>query len=370
VAGVGRGLRAARDVFEERLRRRRVTQAQFDDLLALVGGTTTYSGFANVDLCIEAVFEDLALKQQVLREAEAVLPGDAIYASNTSTIPIASLAAASQRPGQVLGMHFFSPVPKMPLLEVVVTPRTSATATATAVAYGKRLGKTVIVVNDGPGFYTTRTLAAYMNEAGFLLDDGAAIEALDRALVSFGFPVGPVTLLDEVGLDIAGKVAAVLSEAFGRRMPRSRSLEAVLAAGRTGRKGRSGFYRYDKRGKKGAVDPSVYALLPSGTERAELPVDEMQRRLVLAMVNEAVRCLEEDVLRSPRDGDVGAVFGIGFPPFRGGPFRYVDAQGAAAIVRQLEELNSRFPPRFEPAGLLADMARAGTRFYPAKGKPV
>ena len=370
VERVGRGLRAARDVFEERLKKRRVTRAQFDDLLALVGGTTAYSGFGNVDLCIEAVFEDAALKQRVLREAEAALPGDAIYASNTSTIPIATLAEASQRPGQVLGMHFFSPVPRMPLLEVIVTPATSPTATVTAVAYGKRMGKTVIVVNDGPGFYTTRTLAAYMNEAGFLLDDGAAIEAIDRALVDFGFPVGPVTLLDEVGLDVAGKVADVLGEAFGKRMPRSHALEQVLAAGRTGRKGKLGFYKYDRAGKKGAPDASVYALLPSGVPRAELPPEEMQRRLVLAMVNEAARCLEDGILRSARDGDVGAVFGIGFPPFRGGPFRYVDAQGAASVVRELEELNTRFPHRFEPAPLLADMARAGRRFYPVKGKPV
>jgi 3-hydroxyacyl-CoA dehydrogenase/enoyl-CoA hydratase/3-hydroxybutyryl-CoA epimerase len=367
---VGRGLRAARDVFEERLKKRRVTRPQFQDLLALVGGTTRYTGFGNVDLCIEAVFEDLALKQQVLREAEAVLPPDAIYASNTSTIPIAALAEASRRPEHVLGMHFFSPVPKMPLLEVIVTPRTSPTATVTAVAYGKRLGKTVIVVNDGPGFYTTRTLAAYMNEAGFLLDEGVTVEALDRALVEFGFPVGPVTLLDEVGLDVAGKVAGVLGEAFGARLPRSRSLQRVLEAGRTGRKGRKGFYVYDRSGKKGAVDASVYQLLPTGPNRLERPASEMQQRLVLALVNEAVHCLDEGVLRSPRDGDVGAVFGIGFPPFRGGPFRYVDAIGAARVVQQLEELDARFPNRFEPAPLLRRLAAERGRFYPETGKPV
>lgn len=363
VERVGRGLKAAHDIFDERLRRRRITEVQRDDLRALVGGTTAYDGFANVDLCIEAVFEDVALKQEVLREAESALPGDAIYASNTSTIPIGSLARASQRPEQVLGMHFFSPVPKMPLLEVIVTPRTSAVATVTAVAYGKRMGKTVIVVNDGPGFYTTRILASYMNEAGFLLDDGADIAALDAALVEFGFPVGPVTLLDEVGLDVAGKVAGVLTEAFGERMPRSRSLERVLEAGRTGRKGRSGFYSYDAKGKKGEVDASVYALLPTGVQRANYPPEEMQRRLVLSMVNEAVRCLEEGILRSPRDGDVGAVFGLGFPPFRGGPFRYVDATGAAEVVRQLWELDARFPHRFRPAALLEEMARSGGRRF-------
>ncbi len=367
-AKVGRGLAASRDVFAERLEKRHITKHEFDDLRSLVGGTMDYSGFANVDLCIEAVFEDLAIKQQVLREAETALPSDAIYASNTSTIPIGQLAAASQRPEQVLGMHFFSPVPKMPLLEVIVTPRTGVTATVTAVAYGKKLGKTVIVVNDGPGFYTTRTLAVYMNEAGFMLDDGADITALDAAMVDFGFPVGPIQLLDEVGLDVAGKVATVLGEAFGDRMPRSRSLEKVLAAGRTGRKGKSGFYRYDPKAKKGEVDPSVYELLPTGVQRATYPADEMQRRLVLALVNEAVRCLEEGILRSPRDGDVGAVFGIGFPPFRGGPFRYIDAVGAAEVVRQLEELDARFPRRFSPAPLLERMAHSGARFHPQRGR--
>ncbi len=363
-AQVGRGLAAARDVFAERLEKRRITKHEFDDLRSLVGGTMDYSGFANADLCIEAVFEDVAVKQQVLREAESKLPADAIYASNTSTIPIGELATASQRPEQVLGMHFFSPVPRMPLLEVIVTPRTGVAATVTAVAYGKKLGKTVIVVNDGPGFYTTRTLAVYMNEAGFLLDDGADIVALDAAMVDFGFPSGPIKLLDDVGLDVAGKVAAVLGEAFGERMPRSRSLEKVLAAGRTGRKGKSGFYRYDARARKGEVDPSVYELLPTGAQRATYPVEEMQRRLVLALVNEAVRCLEEGILRSPRDGDVGAVFGIGFPPFRGGPFRYIDAVGAAEVVRRLEELDARFPRRFSPAPLLERMAHSGARFHP------
>ncbi|HEY0969840.1 MAG TPA: fatty acid oxidation complex subunit alpha FadJ [Gemmatimonadales bacterium] len=370
VERVGKGLRAVREHFAERLKRKRVTRTEFDDYMSLVGGSTAYSGFSNADLCIEAVFEDIDLKHRVMREAEAALPHDAVYASNTSTIPITQLARASVRPELVLGMHFFSPVPRMPLLEVIVHEGTSPVATTTAVAYGKKLGKTVIVVNDGPGFYTTRTLAAYMNEAGFLLDEGASIDALDRALVEFGFPVGPVTLLDEVGLDVAGKVAGVLSEAFGQRMSRSRSLERVLEAGRTGRKGRSGFYRYDAKGKKLGPDESVYALLPTGSQRSEIPAEEMQRRLVLAMVNEAARCLEEGILRSPRDGDVGAVFGIGFPPFRGGPFRYVDSVGAAEIVARLEELDIRFPRRFTPSDLLLAMARSGRKFYPERGKPV
>lgn len=369
LARVGKGLAAVRDVLNGRLKRKQITRQQLADYLALAGGTIDYSGFGNADLVIEAVFEDLAVKHQVVREVEAVIPPHAIVASNTSTIPIARIAEASSRPERVLGMHFFSPVHKMPLLEVIVTPQTAAEATTTAVAYGKQLGKTVIVVNDAPGFYVNRILSPYITEAGRLLDAGAAIEAIDEAMVRFGFPVGPITLLDEVGLDIAGKSGAIFFEAFGERMAPAQSLRAVVESGRLGRKGKKGFYKYDDDGKKGGPDPSVYELLPSGAARAEVSAEEIQQRCALAMVNEAVRCLEEGIIRSPRDGDVGAVFGIGFPPFRGGPFRYIDAAGAKRVVEQLEELSGRFAPRFAPAERLVAMARRGERFYPADGRP-
>jgi 3-hydroxyacyl-CoA dehydrogenase/enoyl-CoA hydratase/3-hydroxybutyryl-CoA epimerase len=201
-----------------------------------------------------------------------------------------------------------------------------------------------------------------MNEAGHLLDEGAAIDAIDRALVDFGFPVGPITLLDEVGIDVGGKVGLVLGEAFGARMSPSQAMRRVVQAGRTGRKGSSGFYRYEAGGKKGRVDDAVYGIM-GVTERRPIPTDEIVERCVLAMVNEAARCLEEGILRSPRDGDIGAVFGIGFPPFRGGPFRYIDTMDANAIVARLEALDARFAPRFAPAELLVDMARSRRRFY-------
>ena len=367
---VGRGIAAASEVLKERLKKKQITRLQYDDQLLLVGGTTGYTGFGHASLVIEAVFEDLALKHRVLSEVEPFLRATAVYASNTSTIPITRIAEAAHRPNRVLGMHFFSPVHKMPLLEVIVTPATDVDATVTAVAFGKKLGKTVIVVNDAPGFYTTRTLSAYMNEAGHLLDEGASIESIDAALVDFGFPVGPISLLDEVGIDVGGKVGAVLFDAFGARMSPSESFRRVVESGRTGRKGRSGFYHYDEAGKKGSVDASVYERLPHGAERLEIAAAEIRERCVLAMVNEAARCLEEDVLRSPRDGDVGAVFGIGFPPFLGGPFRYVDSVGVAGIVRSLDALNGRSAGRFVAAGLLTDAARLGSRFYPANGNPL
>lgn len=374
---VAKGFAAVRDILKERLSRKQITRVELSDMMSLLGGTIDYSGFRKVDLVIEAVFEDLDVKHEVLREVETVIKPEAIFASNTSTIPIAQIATASAAPERVLGMHFFSPVQKMPLLEVIITPQTDRDVIASAVAYGKKLGKTVIVVNDGPGFYVNRILTPYINEAGRLLDQGAAIDAIDRALVDFGFPVGPVTLVDEVGLDVASKAGKIMHDAFGNRFAPAQSLQAVVGAGRFGRKSKKGFYLYDEEGKKGEVDQSVYPLLtpaargtpPSeGAEprhRPEFPVSEIQQRTVLPMLNEAARCLEEGVIRTPRDGDVGAVFGFGFPPFRGGPFSYMDSLGISDVVRQLEELNDRFPGRYSPAELLVAMARRKERFHPA-----
>jgi 3-hydroxyacyl-CoA dehydrogenase / enoyl-CoA hydratase / 3-hydroxybutyryl-CoA epimerase len=267
-------------------------------------------------------------------------------------------------------MHFFSPVHKMPLLEVIVTPQTAPEVTATVVEYGRRIGKTVIIVNDAPGFYVNRILAPYVNEAGKLLDEGIAVDAIDKAMFKFGFPVGPINLIDEVGLDVAGKSGAIMAEAFGGRMRPSEALQKVLGAGRLGRKGKKGFYAYDEAGKKEGVDESVYALYTGGSRRREMPREEIQQRLSLAMCNEAARCLEEGIVRSPRDGDIGAVFGIGFPPFRGGPFRHIDSVGAAEIVKQLEALDAQQPGQFVPASILKEMARTNGTFYPRTGKPV
>ena len=378
---VAKGYAAVRDVLRERLTKKQITKVQYSDYMALVGGTVDYSGFGNVDLVIEAVFEDLAVKHQVLRETEAAIRPDAIFATNTSTIPIALIAQASSRPERVLGMHFFSPVHKMPLLEVITTEQVTPQVVATTVAYGKRLGKTVIVVNDGPGFYVNRILSPYINEAGILLDQGVAVDLIDKALVDFGFPVGPITLIDEVGLDVAVKAGKIMAEAFPDRMQPAQSIQAVVTAGRYGRKSQKGFYTYDKEGKKGEVDPSVYALfLAPGSipvaktitpptdvpARDDMPTAQIQQRTVLAMLNEAARCLSDGIIKSARDGDVGAVFGIGFPPFRGGPFRYMDTLGVQTVVQRLEDLNARFPGRYEPADLLLEMARRRQVFYPGE----
>ena len=360
---VAQGILAARAILDDRLKRRRFTKYEYARLVALLSGGDTYAGFGRAELTIEAVFEELGVKQQVLREVEAVLPPDGVFASNTSTIPITRIAEAARAPERVIGMHFFSPVAKMPLVEVIPGARTEPQTVSTTVAFGRRMGKTVIVVKDSPGFWVNRILAPYGNEVGHLLAEGASIEDIDSMAVRFGFPVGPVTLLDEVGLDVAVKVAGVMQEAYGDHIipVQGPGVAAMVKEGRLGRKSGRGFYFY-KGGKKRGVDESVYSLLgvhPNGGPRPA----EILQRLVLGMVNEAARALGEGVVRNPRDGDVGAIFGIGFPPFRGGPLRYADDLGPERIVTDLERLAERHGVRFAPSEVLRDHARQGTKFY-------
>ncbi|WP_426730063.1 fatty acid oxidation complex subunit alpha FadJ [Myxococcus faecalis] len=362
-AGVARALKQVQGILDERVKKRSLTWREAAAKQARITAGTDYSGFKSADLVIEAVFEDLKLKHRILAEVEAVTGPDAIFASNTSSIPITELAKGSKRPAQVIGMHYFSPVNKMPLLEIITHAGTADQVTATCVEVGRKQGKTVIVVNDGPGFYTSRILAPYLNEAAYLLAEGADIAALDKALVEFGFPVGPMTLLDEVGIDVAHKVSPMMEAAFGKRMVAPKALDGVVADGRLGRKSQKGFYLYEN-GKKKEVDPTVYGLLPHGKERKGFDASEMAERLVLQMVNEAIRCLGEGILRSARDGDVGAIFGLGFPPFLGGPFHYADARGLSEVLRKLEHYQDKLGERFTPAPLLVEMVKEGKTFYP------
>jgi 3-hydroxyacyl-CoA dehydrogenase/enoyl-CoA hydratase/3-hydroxybutyryl-CoA epimerase len=373
---LGRGLEYVKHVIDERVERGSIAEDEGERTFARLTGTTDYDGIRSADLVIEAVFEDLALKHAVIRDVEKLVKDTCIIASNTSALPIARIAEASSRPDRILGMHYFSPVQRMPLLEVVRTKHTDPRAVATAVAVGKRQGKNVIVVNDGAGFYTTRILAPYLNEAARLLTEGVSVDTVDHALVDWGFPTGPLHLLDENGIDVAAHVATAMGEAFGERLRPPAVLAALQNDHRNGRKNGRGFYLYSaRRGRplEKRVDETVYQALrldgrpvqPTRTlpHHAKPMPEEISLRCTMALVNEALRCLDEGVLRSPRDGDVGAIYGIGFPPFRGGPFRYVDVLGAPTILRRTRSLEQRFGSRFEPAPLLVEMARKGKRFY-------
>jgi len=362
-AALGKGLKYVREICDGRVKARRLTPTERDRQMARVTATTDFSGFDTAELVIEAVFEDLELKRSVLGEVEQHSGKQAIFASNTSSLPIAKIAEASRRPEQVIGMHYFSPVHKMPLLEVVVTEITAPWVTASAVEFGKRQGKTVIVVRDGAGFYTSRILGPYLSEASFLLGEGVAIERIDRALCDWGFPVGPMTLLDEVGIDVGAKVGHILAAAFGERMAEPPGIDSLLKDQRLGKKNQRGFYTYgERKGDEKVVDRAVYSLL-SIEPKNELPATEIAERCALQMINEAARCFGEGIVRSARDGDIGAIFGLGFPPFRGGPFHYVDQAGARDVVRRLQQHEAKFGLRFSPAPVLLEMASSGATFF-------
>jgi len=358
--GVGRGLAYVNRYVTKQAKRRRMSPFEVDQVLNRVTGSATWDGFADTDLVIEAVFEDLDLKKSILSETEDVVNEKAIFASNTSTLPITKIADASARPENVVGMHYFSPVEKMPLLEVITTEKTADWVTATAVQVGKEQGKTVIVVNDGTGFYTSRLLGPYLNEAAFLLQEGASVEAIDMAMEDWGFPVGPLLLTDEVGIDVGAHVAVILHEAFGDRMKGPDMMAGLIEDDRKGRKNGWGFYKYTD-GKRGGVDRTVYDALGLG-DRVPVSKKDVTERLTMAFINEAALCLQEEILRSARDGDVGAVFGLGYPPFRGGPFFTIDQMGADVVLAKLEKLEERLGDRFAPAQIIRDAAVEATKF--------
>ena len=364
---VGRGYAFCQQQFRERVKRRRSTETEAKAAMGRILPTADYDALRRVDLVVEAVFEDLEVKRAVIREAEAVAPEGLIFASNTSSIPIGKLAAASRRPENVVGMHFFSPVAKMPLLEVIRHPGTSEETLATTVELGRTMGKTVIVVGDGPGFFTSRVLGTMLNEASWMLVEGARVDQVDKAMTRWGWPVGPFALMDEVGLDVGAHVGEVMREALGERVAPPPVFQRMLDDRRLGRKAKRGFYLYIEDGKKGKgkgarpVDAAVYPLL--GWQEAPIGDEEIVERCWLQMLNETARCMEEGILTNPADVDVGVIFGFGFPPFRGGLLREADRQGLRWVVDKLDGYADRHGERLRPAGLLREMARKGERFY-------
>ena len=364
---LGRSLRYVKDHLDARLRKGALVPIEHRAALARLSSATRFTGLRTADLVVEAVFEDIALKHGILRELEDHVREDCVIASSTAALTVERIAEVARHPERVLGMHYFAPVPKVLLVEVVRGPQTNARALATAVELGRRQGKTVIVVRDGVGFYTTRTLAPLLLESLRIVEEGVPIDLVDEALVDWGFPMGPLHLMDELGIDLVAHVAATVGAAYGERLRPPQALAALRVDDRKGRKNGRGFHLYGRgaRAEK-RVDDTVYAALGLGARRRSdaLPKrEEIQARCALALVNEALRCLDEGVLRSARDGDVGAVLGLGFPAFRGGPFRYVDTLGAAEVLARTRALEQRHGARFTPAPALVDAARRGRRFW-------
>ena len=347
-------------LFEKQRKRRIISKAGLQSKMLQLSGGIDFTSFNHIDVVIEAVFEDLDLKQTMVADIEANAKPETIFATNTSSLPIHKIAEKAERPENIVGLHYFSPVEKMPLVEVIPHETTSEETISTVVALAKKQGKTPIVVKDKAGFYVNRILAPYMNEAAHILLANEPIEQLDGALLDFGFPVGPITLLDEVGVDIGAKIMPILFNELGERFKGPDVFDTLLNDGRKGRKSGKGFYTY--KGKKKEVDKSVYKLL-NLTPESKLSDSDIALRCVLPMLNEAVRCLDDGIIRSARDGDIGAIFGIGFPPFLGGPFRYMDQFGLKELVEKMNEFASKYGDRYAPCDGLLTRAGEGRSFY-------
>lgn len=345
---LGKCLAYADRVFSKDVERKRIRPFEKSQRMHRISETTTYQGFSKADIVIEAVFEDLALKHRIIEEIEAECGPNAIFATNTSSLPIGEIAKVAKRPENVIGMHFFSPVDKMQLVEVVVTPQTSETVTAATVGLAKKMNTHVVVVGDGPGFYTTRVLAAYLAQAILLFIDGAHADQIDEAMVELGFPVGPMILMDEVGLDVGTKVIKVMTEYLPARFSIPERWNGLLADGRQGKRDGRGFYLY--KGKAKEPDPELHDKASQGSSPRVITTREIQDRCLYAFLCESLHCLEENILRSKDDGDLAAIFGLGFPPFLGGPFHFMESTGRAEISRKLAELEKRYGVAFqEPA---------------------
>ncbi|WP_423141137.1 3-hydroxyacyl-CoA dehydrogenase NAD-binding domain-containing protein [Parablastomonas sp. CN1-191] len=341
------------------------TQEAADAVLARIVPTPAYDGLADADMVIEAVFEDAAIKADVTRRAEAVLPAHAVFATNTSTLPITTLAQASARPEQFIGLHFFSPVERMGLVEVILGKATAPETLARGLDLIAQLRKTPIVVNDARGFYTSRVFQMLINEGAAMLADGVAPARIENAAKAAGFPVGPLALLDEVTIDLPIKIVDQATEQEGASFVPPAGMPAMYRMrdlGRTSRKAGGAFYDYPEGGRKRLWPGLAEAFPPSAEQPAQ---DELKTRFLYAQAMETARCLEEGVLETPQDADLGAVYGWGFPAWTGGTISYIDTVGIEAFVREADRLAQAYGPRFAPSPWLRARAQRGEPFYAA-----
>ena len=369
-AAIGRGQSYMNDNWGKKVQRKRMTKYQYNlntsNVVPLTDKSETWKKhFAGADMIIEAVFEEINLKRKIVALCEEVTPDHCVFATNTSAIPIADIAQGSKRPELLIGMHYFSPVPQMPLLEIIPHQNTADVAKAAAFEVGTKQGKTCIEVKDVPGFYVNRCLGPFLVEVSALVRDGVELEALDKAMKNFGMPVGPITLADEVGIDVTSHVAKFLSNAdLGVRMQGGdiTFMENMIKKGWLGKKSGQGFYTYS--GKKKTINNEVKAYVKDFVAQdLGLKEKDIQDRIVSRFVNEAVKCLEDEIISDPVVGDIGLVFGTGFAPFRGGPFRYIDEIGASNYVKMMDGFAEAYGPQFEPCQLLKDYAVSGRKFH-------
>jgi len=367
---------------EKRVKKRAMTKHEKDVIMSNVLGLADADPnwgkhMSQCDMVIEAVFEDMDLKHRIINQMEEHIPDHCVFATNTSALPIADIAKASKRPENVIGMHYFSPVPQMPLLEIITHDGTSKDTASKAVAVGTKQGKTCVVVKDVPGFYVNRCLGPFLAESMSLVQSGVDLLVLDKAMKKFGLPVGPITLADEVGVDVANHVGVFLSQHLGVRMAGAdpACMQSMVDQGFLGKKTGKGFFLHSeerewkwsamkKVRKPKQLNPEAVALVKSfQKESLTLSEDDIQQRMISRFINEAVLCLQDEIIESPTDGDIGAIFGMGFPPFLGGPFRYVDAVGADKFVGNMLGFADKYGEQFAPCDMLQEYAKGNKKFH-------
>lgn len=361
-----RGFEAAAEIWNKAVKRKKLSPQDFQKKMGLLTGTLDFTGFKNIDLVVEAIVEDMNVKKKVIAETVSATGANTIIATNTSSLSVAEMSAAHPKPENFVGLHYFNPVHKMPLIEVIRGPKTSDETTTTVFEFAKKMGKTPVVVKDGPGFLVNRLLLPLLSEALFILEDGYDIEEVDKRYThKFGNPMGPFRLMDEVGIDVCIKVLKIFKSAFGDRMQVSPLTEKFAnLKDRMGRKTKKGFYLYDDKGQPTGVDPEVYKALGLGAPTKTMDTQEIIDRGILSMVNEAALALIDDrIVESAEELDLAMIFGTGFPPFRGGLLKYADSQGLKNIVQRLEAFEIKFGKRFKPTKPLVDLVNKNSNFY-------
>jgi 3-hydroxyacyl-CoA dehydrogenase/enoyl-CoA hydratase/3-hydroxybutyryl-CoA epimerase len=357
-------------IFNQLKKIRKITQEQINMKIAKVTSDLDYKGFDRIDLVIEAAVENMAVKKNILADLEKHIRSDAIIASNTSSLSISEMSCALQNPDRFIGMHFFNPVNRMPLVEVIRGEKTSNQTIATVVNLAKKLGKTPIVVKDVAGFLVNRILLPYMNEAAYLLQEGGEIERIDNIIERFGMPMGPFVLADVVGIDVGVKVSHSLQNYYGERMKVADILDEIFNNHKNllGKKSKEGFYLHNSLSEENKINPIIYSIVENlrkqkNIHQSYIQDSEILNRCILTMVNEAAKCLEENVVKNARYLDLAMIMGAGFPAFRGGLLKYADSIGLKEIVLNLRKLNEKCGKRFEVSKLLIEMSENGLKFY-------
>lgn len=361
--GLELGLKQSSSVFMGQVKRRKMSREDFERKQRSISATMTDHGLNRGDLVIEAIVEDMEIKKKVFSDIEKKVPKDCLITSNTSSLSVEEMSKALEDPSRFGGLHFFNPVHRMPLIEIITHSKMSAETIESLYKWCLKVKKTPVIVGDGPGFLVNRILMPYLNEAGFLLSEGVSMKSLDEACLNFGMPMGPCRLLDEVGIDVAVKVAKILHDGLGDRAKSSEVSQKLVDAGFYGRKNNKGFYLYDEKGKETGENPSALSALGVSSQK-KMSETDIQMRVFLPMINEAAHILEDKIVSSASDVDLGLIFGIGFPPFRGGLLKYADSEGLDRILEAINSFKESVDSdRYQPAPFLEKLVESKKKFY-------